>query len=67
MDWDPPKVCGNGHRLAYPNVQVQWTMCGCSLALGTKSSGHTYLQCRSCSWQWREGGCDELVDGYPIG
>lgn len=64
MDWDPPKVCDNDHPLTYPNVQVQWTMCDCSRALGAKSRGHTFVSCRTCRWQWREGGCDELVDGY---
>jgi hypothetical protein len=64
MDWDPPDTCGNGHRMAYPNILVGWAPCDCEKAGAHRPTGHQYVRCRTCSWQWRDDGCDKLVDGY---
>lgn len=66
MEWDPPKVCGRGHQLRYPNVRSGWSPCPCPKATGAPS-GHQYVECLTCHWEWRTGdGCDLLRDGFPI-
>jgi hypothetical protein len=37
--------------------------CRCDGATG-KPQGHTYVMCWTCKREYREGGCDVLVDGY---
>lgn len=59
MDWDPPKVCRNEHKLEPPNVKVGWMPCRCSRADGAPT-GHMFVVCNTCGWEWHEGGCDHL-------
>lgn len=62
MEWNPPDTCANGHPLEYPTALVGWSPCQCSRATG-RPSGHRYVLCRTCRWEWREDGCDKL--DYP--
>ena len=63
--WSPPLSCGNDHPLEYPNVLVGWVPCDCEKAGTYRPAGHQLVRCLACRWEWREGGCDKLVDGYP--
>jgi len=63
MSWNPPTICGNGHDLKPPNVLVGWSPCSCGRAGNAAPTGHQYVQCLTCKWQARTGGCDELVGG----
>ena len=65
MEWDPPLVCGNGHRLEPPHVKVAWVQCQCSRATG-RPKGHLYAACTRCWWEARANGCDRLVNGYEV-
>lgn len=58
-DWDPPKVCPQGHVLVWPNVVVSWGPCDCARA---EYKGHRTVLCWTCRWKWYEGGCD-ATDG----
>lgn len=62
MVWNPPKVDPEGHKLEPPNVRAGWSACDCAKATGG-TKGHQYVECLICGWEWREGGCDVLVDG----
>lgn len=65
MEWDPPKVCRNGHQLRYPNARVGRSPCDCAAADGAPT-GHNYVQCLTCHWEWRQPPCDKYRDGHPI-
>lgn len=56
-------TCTCGRALKAPNVKVGWTPCSCPRATGSPR-GHGYRMCWTCKREYREGGCDVLVDGY---
>lgn len=65
MVYNPPTVDPAGHQLHDPNVRVGWSPCDCARADGSPT-GHDYVECLTCHWEWRSPACDKYRDGYPI-
>jgi hypothetical protein len=61
MDWAPTN-CTDGAELRPPHIKVGWTPCSCPRATGSPR-GHQYVAHTVCWREYREGGCDALVDG----